>query len=212
MEQYDIDRIYKDMPPGKIPWDIESPPRILIELVERETVHPCKTIDLGCGTGNYALYLARNGFNVTGIDISPTAITIAEKRAEEKGIHCAFLVADVLGNMEEVRGTFAFAYDWELLHHIFPGKRNTYVQNVHKLLAPQGKYLSLCFSEKDPQFGSGKYRETPIGTVLYFSSASELKNLFTPYFTIIDLKTIEIQGKTGYHMANYVFMEKKERS
>lgn len=209
MEQ--LDRIYKEMPIEKIPWDIESPPRALVEMVEHEMVRPCKTVDLGCGTGNYAIYLAGQGFDVTGIDVSPTAITIAQKRAEEKGVHCTFLVADVLGNLEELSGSFAFAYDWELLHHLFPEQRITYVRNVHRLLAPNGKYLSVCFSEQDPQFGgSGKYRKTPIDTVLYFSSESELKELFTPYFSIIDLKTIEIQGKTGNHVANYVLMENKE--
>ncbi|MBI4823831.1 MAG: hypothetical protein HY805_06340 [Nitrospirae bacterium] len=51
--------------------------------------------------------------------------------------------------------------------------------------------------------------ETPLGTVLYFSSEDELKELFTSYFDIKELKTIEISGKFGTHLANYVFMGKR---
>jgi hypothetical protein len=52
-----------------------------------------------------------------------------------------------------------------------------------------GKYLSVCFSERNHHFGgTGKYRETPIGTILYFSSEEELKELFSAYFKIIEVK------------------------
>lgn len=210
MKQVDMDRIYRNMPLEKIPWNIETPPDALVELVESGKVKPCKTIDLGCGAGNYAIYLASKGFDVTGVDISASAIKIAKENARKKGVKCNFFVADALGDLNEVREIFDFAYDWELLHHIFPGQRKKYVENVYGILNPRGKYLSVCFSEKDPQFGgSGKYRETPIGTILYFSSEDELKNLFNPYFSIKELKTIEIIGKSAPHLANYAFMERK---
>jgi len=210
MKQVDIDKIYRNMSLEEIPWNIARPPKALVELVESEKVKPCKTIDLGCGAGNYAIYLANAGFDVVGIDISQTAIKIAKENAKKKGVKCDFLVADVLGDLTEVKETFDFAYDWELLHHIYPQKRKKYVENVHRILNPRGKYLSVCFSEKDPQFGgSGKYRKTSLGTILYFSSEGELRDLFDPYFNIKELKTIELMGKSASHLANYVFMEKK---
>ena len=210
MKRTEIDKIYRNMHPAEIPWNIETPPKALVELVESGKVKTCKTIDLGCGTGNYAIYLANIGFDVTGVDISPTAIKIAKENAKKKGVKINFLVADVLGDLDEVKETFDFAYDWELLHHIFPEKRKKYVENVYRILNARGKYLSVCFSEKDPQFGGlGKYRKTPLGTILYFSSEDELRDLFDPYFNIKELKTIEISGKFAPHLANYVFMEKK---
>jgi len=209
----EVDRIYRNTPLEEIPWNIETPPKALVELVESRKVKPCKTIDLGCGTGNYAIYLAGIGFEVTGIDISPTAIKIAKENAKKKGVKCNFLVTDVLGNLDEVKETFDFAYDWELLHHIFPEQRKKYVENVYRILNPKGKYLSVCFSEKDPEFGgSGKYRQTQLDTILYFSSEDELRDLFEPYFNIKELKTIEIRGKSAPHLANYAFMERKSRT
>jgi len=210
MKQVEMDEIYRKLPLEKIPWNIETPPNALIDLVERGKVRPCKTIDLGCGVGNYAIYLSSIGFDVTGIDISSTAIKIAQKNAKKKGVKCNFLVADVLGDLNEVKQTFDFAYDWELLHHIYPEKRKKYIENVCKILNPGGKYLSVCFSDKDLQFGgTGKYRKTPLGTILYFSTEEELSDLFEPYFSIKELKTIEISGKFAPHIANYAFMEKR---
>jgi SAM-dependent methyltransferase len=207
-----MERIYRKTPLNEIPWNIETPPEVLIRLVESGKVKSCKTIDLGCGTGNYSIYLASLGFEVTGIDISPTAIEIAQENAKKKGIKCHFYIANVLDNFNEIKDTFDFAYDWELLHHIFPEQRTIYVKNVYKILNPGAKFLSVCFSFKDPGFGGlGKYRKTRLGTILYFSSEDELRELFEPYFKIKELKTIEIRGKPNSHIANYVFMEKRNK-
>ena len=101
------------MLPEEIPWNIETPPDVLVQLVESGEVKPCKTIDFGCGAGNYAIYLAGKGFDATGVDFSPTAIQMANENAQKKGVSCHFLVADVVGDLNEVTETFYFAYDWE---------------------------------------------------------------------------------------------------
>ncbi|MHC4160261.1 MAG: class I SAM-dependent methyltransferase [Planctomycetota bacterium] len=210
-KQTRFDDIYKDMSLDEIPWNLETSPELLAELVDTGKVRPCKAIDLGCGAGNYAVYLAARGFDVTGVDFSPTAIKIAKENAKTKGVKCDFLAADVLDQLGDIDQTWDFAYGWGLLHHIFPDQRQKYVENVYRILNPKGKYLSLCFSQKDTGFeGSGKYRKTDIGSVIYFSSEDELRKLFKPYFQIIDLRTVQISGKFESHIFNYVFMEKKD--
>ena len=210
MKYFDVDTIYKKIPLDKIPWNSETPPDALVELVQDGKGRPCRTIDLGCGAGNYAIYLAGLGFEVTGVDSSPAAIKIAGDNATKRGVRCRFIVADLLGDLHEVTDTFDFAYDWEFLHHIFPEDRETYIKNVHKILRPEATYFSVCFSEKDSQFGgSGKYRKTQIGTTLYFSSESELRELVSPYFTIRELKTIKVKGRYGPHCAVYVQSERR---
>lgn len=205
-----LDEIYKTIPLDKIPWNIETPPKALVELVTSKIINPCKTIDIGCGAGNYACYLASLGFDITGVDLSNEAIKLAKARSKKKGLKARFLSVDMLGDRIEINETFDFAYDWEVLHHIFPQHRKKYIENVHKLLNPQGKYLSVCFSIKDDQFGGiGKFRATQLGTTLYFSSEDELNDLFQPYFNIIELKTIDISGKYGKHVAIYGLMEKQ---
>jgi cyclopropane fatty-acyl-phospholipid synthase-like methyltransferase len=209
-EQKHIDYIYKNMSLDEIPWNVETPPALLVELIDTGKVKPCRAIDLGCGAGNHAVYLAGRGFEVTGVDISPTAIKIAKENAQRKGVNCNFLVTDVVQGLDELRQTWQFAYGWGLLHHVSPKQRQKYVDNVSRILDPGGKYLSVSFSEKDAGFAaSGNRRQSQLGTVLYFSSEDQLRKLFETHFRIIDLRTIEIAGKFEPHIFNYVFMEKK---
>jgi SAM-dependent methyltransferase len=206
----EMDKIYGTLSPDKIPWNEKSPPVQLIDLITNEFVSPCDAIDLGCGAGNYAIYLASQGFKMTGIDISSAAIKLAKANAKKNNVQIHFLEADLTLKLENLPQKFDFAYDWEVLHHIFPDQRQQYIENVNYLLNPGGKYLSVCFNEGDPQFGGeGKLRKTSIGTILYFSSEDELNALFDPFFTILEQKTVEIQGKGAPHLANYFFMEKK---
>ncbi len=205
-----MDKIYSTMSLDQIPWNIEHPPEILIQLVETNEIKPCKIIDLGCGAGNYIIYLATKGFDSTGLDISESAIDIANKSALSKGVKCNFIIGNVIDYNFETSGLFDCAYDWELLHHVFPEDREKYVSNVSKLLKPGGQYMSVCFSEDSPQFGGkGKYRKTPINTELYFSSEAEMNELFKIEFDIEELKTVVIKGKFGVHKAIYAFMKKK---
>ncbi len=206
----EMEAIYRNTPAGDIPWNLPSPPEALVALVESGQVQPCKTIDLGCGAGNYAIYLASVGFDVTGADISPSAIALAEAKAKKNGVTCRFVAADTLGGLPEITESFAFAYDWSLLHHVFPEDRKRYVETVHRLLTPGGKYLSVCFSEKDAGFGgTGQFRTTSISTMLYFSSEDELRDLFNPYFEVTTLKTIQVEGKREPCLMNFAFMEKR---
>ncbi|MGB3398831.1 MAG: class I SAM-dependent methyltransferase [Candidatus Deferrimicrobiaceae bacterium] len=205
-----MEKIYREMSPDDIPWNIETPPEILQALITKNVLRPCKVIELGCGAGNYVIYFAKNGFDAIGVDISENAIHMARKSALRAGIQCTFVVADVLGDISEIHDEFDFAYDWELLHHIFPDDRVRYMENVCRLLKPGGHYLSVSFSEKSKQFGGiGKYRKTPLGTVLYFSGEPELERLLKKRFVVEDLKTVDIKGKHAIHTAVYALCRKK---
>jgi len=204
-----MESIYQELTPERIPWNLEDPPELLVDLVESKRILPCETVDLGCGAGNYAVWFASMGFEVTGIDLSPKAIEMAQELSRKKGVTCDFMAEDLTGDLGRFHQSFDFAYDWEVLHHVFPEDRDQYVLNVQKLLKPGGRYLSVCFSEEDPSFGgAGKYRKTPLETELYFSSEMELRELFTPHFQIDELRTSEITGKYGEHKAIVAWMKR----
>lgn len=205
-----MEKIYKEIEPNKIPWNIEDTPEILLGLVTRGTIKPCKLIEFGCGAGNYVINFSKIGFDATGVDIAESAIEIARSSALKAGVACRFVAADVLGLLPEIIEKYDFAYDWELLHHIFPEDREKYVRNVHRLLNYARNYLSVCFSEDDPQFGGArKYRKTPLGTVLYFSNEKEIESLFAKWFEIDEVTTIEVRGKHDSHKAICALMRKK---
>jgi cyclopropane fatty-acyl-phospholipid synthase-like methyltransferase len=205
-----MEQIYRDLPLDSIPWNMSDPPALLVEAIKSRKIKPCKAVDLGCGAGNYAVWLAQQGFAVTGIDISERATECARDLANRLGVACEFEVADLLGELRRFHEEFDFAYDWEVLHHIFPQERKSYLSNVHSILRPNGMYFSLCFSEEDSDFGgTGNYRKTPLGTTLYFSSESELKELFGPLFHICELSTVEVAGKYRPHLAIKAWLQRK---
>jgi 2-polyprenyl-3-methyl-5-hydroxy-6-metoxy-1,4-benzoquinol methylase len=205
-----MEQIYRTEPPDKIPWNITHPPKPLVKLVETGKVMPCKAIDLGCGTGNYAIWLAQRGFQMSGIDFSESAIQLASKKALRENVNCKFFVDDLTDNNFNLNTKFEFAYDWEVLHHIFPDERETYFKNIDNILQVGAKYFSVCFSEMDQDFGGeGKYRTTPMETTLYFSSESEIERALDPYFEIESVTTNEIAGKYGSHIAIVALAIKK---
>jgi SAM-dependent methyltransferase len=207
----DMNRIYGELAPGEIPWNLEEPPGLLVELVESGRIAPCDAVDLGCGAGNYAVWLAGRGFRMTGIDLSSKALELAARQADARGVACRFAAADMTGELRDLQGRFDFAYDWEVLHHVFPEQRERYAANVHRLLRPGGRYLSVCFSEEDAGFGgTDKYRTTPLGTTLYFSSEQEVRELFEPLFQIGELRTIEVAGRYQPHKAVMALMTRRE--
>ena len=127
-----------------------------------------------------------------------------------KNVRCRFIAENLAGDAVKLEGPFDFAYDWEVLHHVFPEDRKQYASNVHGVLRPGARYLSVCFSESDTDFGGeGKYRKTPLGTTLYFSSERELRDLFEPLFEILEISTVDVEGKYGPHRAVKAYMKRR---
>src|SRR6185503_14508002 len=80
----------------RTPWEEPEPPVELVELLRARVIAPCRALDVGCGTGNYSLYLAEQGFELTGVDLSHRAITIAKQKAKEVDLRIAFQELDAL--------------------------------------------------------------------------------------------------------------------
>ncbi|MBI5355411.1 MAG: class I SAM-dependent methyltransferase [Candidatus Aenigmarchaeota archaeon] len=207
-----FERVYEN--PEAAPWNTTEPPEELVQLIETQTLKPCKTLDIGCGNGNYSIFLAAQGFDVTGIDISENAIKHAKKRSLEHGIKCKFISMNIITDLHGINEKFDFILEWGLLHFILPEFRGEYVKNVANLLNTGGKYISLCFNEKSPEWGGGKYRTGLTGAKLYYSSMEELKKLFSPYFKLLAAKerSIFFKNSNNTHIENYLFMEKGRES
>jgi hypothetical protein len=61
IKQVDIDKIYRETPLEKIPWNLETPPEAMVELVRSGKIKPCKTVDLGCGAHTFGFLMAASG-------------------------------------------------------------------------------------------------------------------------------------------------------
>lgn len=201
MRKKRLEQIYEK--PGA-PWTSIGPPKKLAELIESERISPGKAIDIGCGEGFNSIYLSSKGFDVLGIDLSENAIQYAKENATNRGVNLRFESMDI-ADLEQLNEKFDFVLEWGLLHQIMPPERQKYVEDVAELLNRGGKYLSACFNEQSPEFGGPgrKYRESPGGTRLYFSSQDELRELFEPHFRVIEDKIIRTP-----HIENYFLLKK----
>jgi SAM-dependent methyltransferase len=83
-----------------------EPHKLLVSLVEN--LKPGKALDLACGTGRHALFLAENDFRVTAVDNSAVGIEIAKQRAAEKNLEIDFRLADLEAGEFEIEEN---AYD-----------------------------------------------------------------------------------------------------
>lgn len=127
----------------RAPWDIGAREE-LVDLVDSGRIEPCRAIDLGCGTGANAIYLAQKGFEVTGVDYAEAAIEKAMARAREAGVHVEFILDD-LTNLRNVSGEFDFLLDYGVLDDLRLHQREPYVQNMLGLTHSRSRYLLWGF-------------------------------------------------------------------
>jgi len=132
------------------PWDIGRPQGEIVRLARAEQVTG-SVLDLGCGTGENALYLATSslGHETWGIDSSPHAIAKAQKKAQERHLKVTFLVRDAL-ELSDLGRTFDAVIDTGLFHVFSDEERPLYARSVASVLRPGGNYYMLCFSDREP--------------------------------------------------------------
>ncbi len=76
---------YRD---GNLPWDTGRSSSELQRVLSRNAIQPCRALELGCGTGTDSVWLAQQGFELTGIDVSPLAVERAENALTPPGLTC----------------------------------------------------------------------------------------------------------------------------
>jgi len=149
-----FDSAYRDTPP----WDIGRPQKEFVELVRRGEISG-SVLDIGCGTGEHALFFAGEGYEVWGIDSVPLAIQKAREKAAGRGLEVHFLVMNALDltslnrKFDTRRRTakqFSTATDSGLFHTLSDEDRTVFVNNLAAILSPAGKYFMLCFSDLEP--------------------------------------------------------------
>jgi cyclopropane fatty-acyl-phospholipid synthase-like methyltransferase len=133
---------------GTPPWDIGHPQKEFIELVRRGEITG-SVLDIGCGTGEHALFFAGEGHEVWGIDSAPLAIRKARKKAATRGLTVHFQVLDAR-ELSRLNRSFDTATDSGLFHTLSDEDRPVFVENLAAVLAPGGNYFMLCFSDREP--------------------------------------------------------------
>ena len=137
---------FENLYAGQPRWEIGRPQKALLAVADRITG---AVLDAGCGTGENALYFASRGQTVTGIDFLAEPITIAKRKAAERGLMATFLVMDAL-TLKELPEVFDSAIDSGLFHVFGDEDRRRYVDGLASVLKPGGRLFLLCFSDQEP--------------------------------------------------------------
>lgn len=143
-QPHDFDAIYQGTPA----WDIGRPQPVFLDLANGGGLHG-RILDVGCGTGEHALMAANLGFEATGIDAAPTAISLAEKKANERGLTARFLVWNAL-DLPGLKDQFDTVLDCGLFHIFDDEDRGPFVDSLRAVVPPGGRYHLLCFSDLQP--------------------------------------------------------------
>ncbi|WDP91112.1 MAG: class I SAM-dependent methyltransferase [Desulfobacter sp.] len=185
---------------GAPPWELDRPDNDLMGWVAGYPIEPCKTLELGCGTGVNALWLAGQGFEVTGIDFSPFALEKARANARAENIAACFMEMDFLREHLDTTD-FSFVFDRGCFHSFDdPDDRAAFAQNVHRHMAAQGLWLSFLGSADAPPRNQGP----PMRSALDIVRAVE------PWFEILTLTTAVFDSNRKTPARNWhCFMRKR---
>jgi SAM-dependent methyltransferase len=140
------DRFYSDRS-RPIPFFVAKPDESLATYLDRDLITPGRALDLGCGPGRNAVYLASRGFAVDAVDLSPVAVAWGRERADAAGVDVRFIQGDAFAmTSAELSGPYDLVIDSGCFHHLPPHRRVSYLALLERVLIPGGYLALTCFA------------------------------------------------------------------
>ncbi|MCL2287366.1 MAG: class I SAM-dependent methyltransferase [Firmicutes bacterium] len=149
-------------------------------------------LELGCGEGRNAIYMAKHGIDVTAFDISPVAVANAKHIAKDLKID--FKCHDII--KDKINGRYDFIYDSGLLHHLPPHRRITYIELLRTALKPGGYFGLTCFAWGEncaEEVNDWEFYEQKFSAGVAFTR-ERLVELFSPFFETIEIRKYKNQA------------------
>ncbi|SOB62172.1 putative 3-demethylubiquinol 3-O-methyltransferase (plasmid) [Pseudodesulfovibrio profundus] len=102
--------------------------------------HPSKNLlDVGCGDGYFACFLAKLGYNVTGIDLSKESLSVAKSLAKTVGVDKVNF--SYINAHELWRGSYDAAYCFDVVEHILWEEQGSFLESIYNRLKPKGAFF-----------------------------------------------------------------------
>lgn len=168
-----MERVYrKAKKPSDLLWHSEEPSPFLIEAIAKRS-KAGRALDLGCGAGVFSVYMAKAGYEVTGIDFIPEALEMAKTYASEQGVSVRWLMQDLL--TWEPAEKFDIILDSGCLHTI--SDKSAFKDRVTRWLSPDGDFILGHFGRRN------FFDWRPMGPIR--RSKEELTQLFSPEMKLV---------------------------
>lgn len=193
-ESIPISRFDQAYATGRPPWDIDGSQPDFRRLVDAGLIEG-RVLDVGCGTGEHALFFAACGLEVVGLDASAMAVRRATDRARERGLSVRFVEADV----QELAGlgdTFDTITDSGCLHTLSDEAMAETIRGAHAVLRPGGTYWLLCFNEHAT--GPGPRRMTRERIAELFADGWNVKSIESAKFQLVEGNTFGDDGSLAW--------------
>jgi SAM-dependent methyltransferase len=195
------DRFNEHYKEGSAPWDIGKPDFNLIQAVTTTPIAPCKSLEIGCGTGDNAIWLSAENFTVIGVDTSEIAIEKAREKAANAKVNCKYAVLNFLTSHVE-GAPFAFAFDRGCFHTLdSASERQMFAIQVNRHLGEKGLWLSLIGSADD-ECVEGPPKRT----------ARDIVGAVEPYFEIVSLASSQFETHLPVPPRAWVCLMRKRKS
>ncbi len=176
-----------------IPFFTSAPDENLVEYFETQRMKPGRMLELGCGPGRNAIYMAQQGCMVDAIDISPVSIEWAKERASERGLSINFACKSIF-DLDIESESYDIVYDCGCFHHIPPHRRISYLQLLDRALRPGGMFGIVCMGAAPPEEMGGSdisdwqvYRDRSMHGGLGYSK-ERLQTIFGALFEEVELR------------------------
>jgi SAM-dependent methyltransferase len=164
---------------GDTPWITHQPSRELARVLDEYDIPPGRALELGCGDGVNAVFLARRGFEVWAVDVSETAIERAREFAGRERVSVDFRTAEVTA-LDGLPTPFDFIFDRGLYHVVRQANLAGLLQSLERVTTGGSLYLTLAgnANEATPEDEPGPPRV----------SAEEICREFAPLMQLIQLR------------------------
>lgn len=128
-----------------------------------QQAHVKKVLDLGCGSGWLTIFLAREKFDVLGVDLAGHAIELGRQWAAQENLSCRFEVADIT-QLDYPDASFDAVVANSIFEHLTYELAESTLDKLHKMLIPGGLFFG-CFDKVGT--GPGEYYKLDDGTQVY---------------------------------------------
>ncbi len=188
-KEFDWDDFYRQ---GTPPWDTGLLEPDFQKVIKSNIIPPrCTTLEIGCGSGIEAIFMAEHRFQMTAVDCSAMAIDRAHTRAREKNLWLCIVNEDIFKYTNQNKMQYDFVYDIGFYHFIRRSFLSHYINLLWRITKPGSYYYTLAGSDEE-EFDPEDVRQYFLPTVSQEDIFNELGSLF---------EVVEIRPGTIYSRA-----------